>query len=276
MSDDKNINKNLESILSEMSEQEQKILLKQLKSPEPQIYNSYKHHYGGRKARIGIISDTHIGSSYFNPEIFEKSIKHFNKEKVDAIYHCGDIVEGMSNRDGHIYELETIGLTNQIEQAANILNNYKQPLYFILGNHDEWSMRKSNQGIHIGNILEEKVKDSKYLGDYEANIELNPNTTLKLTHDGSNSYALSYSSQKRINALSDDQKPDIIANGHIHKAMYMFYRDIHNIEASTMQEQTPFMQRKGSPSMTGFWILDIGYNKNGISSFAPKYFPGTK
>lgn len=270
----KSINSNLEKIITGMNKEEQQVLYKQLKSPEPQRYNSHKHYYGERKARLGIISDTHIGSKFFRPDILEKSVEMFNKKKVDAIYHCGDIIEGMSNREGHIYELETFGVSPQVNQAADLLNQYKQPLNFILGNHDEWSMRKSNQGVHIGKMLEEKIKNSKYLGDYEANINLSDNVMMRITHDGNGAYALSYPLQKRINALSDEQKPDILANGHLHKSLYMNYRDINAVEASTMQEQTPFMARKGSPAMTGFWIFDIGYTKKkGLTSFSPTFYP---
>lgn len=271
---DSTIYKGLEKVLAQMSEEEQKILLKQLQAPQKK-YNReiYKHHYRPKRVKIGIISDLHIGSKYFDPGIFEKSVRAFSKEKVEAIYCCGDIIEGMSNREGHIYELETIGVSAQIAQAAELLSHYSAPLYFIVGNHDEWSIKKSNQGVNVGDLLEDRIKNAKYLGDYEANIELSPGVTMRLTHDGGNAYALSYSLQKRINALSDESKPQILANGHLHKSLYMYYRNIHAVEAGTFQNQTPFMARKGAPAMVGFWIFDIRYGKNGLYEFMPRWFP---
>lgn len=268
------IYKGLEKMLAEMSEEEQKILLKQLQSPKKD-YNreTYKHYHRPRRVKIGIISDLHIGSKYFDIQIFEKSAHTFKKEKVEAIYCCGDIIEGMSNREGHIYELDIIGVTQQIEKACELLSEYTVPFYFIIGNHDEWASKKANQGILVGEILEDKIKNATYLGDYEANIELAPGVTMRLTHDGGNAYALSYSLQKRINSLSDDSKPQILANGHLHKSLYMYYRNIHAVEAGAFQNQTPFMARKGSPSMVGFWIFDIKYGKNGLYEFTPRWFP---
>ena len=263
----------LEDILVDMTKEQQRILAKQLQSPAPPTCNQYEHYFRPRRVKIGIISDTHIGSKYFDMETFDKSKHIFNKEKVDAIYHCGDIIEGMSNRDGHIYELETIGVSAQINQAADLLNQYKQPLFFITGNHDGWSTLKANQGVDVGSYLEDKISGSTNLGAYEANIKLSPNVVMRMTHDGSSAYALSYSMQKRINSMSDTDKPDILANGHIHKALYMRYRGINGIEAATMQKQTPFMARKGSPAMVGFWVFDIKYTKAGISSFSPIFYP---
>ena len=268
-----NIIPGLEGILSDMNKEQQQILVKQLKAPAPPTCNQYEHYHRPRRAKIGIISDTHIGSKYFDPATFEKSVHIFNREKVEAIYHAGDIIEGMSNRDGHIYELETIGVTAQIDQAADLLNQYKQPLFFITGNHDGWSSVKANQGVDIGGILEDKIAGATNLGAYETNIKLAPAVTMRMTHDGSSAYALSYSMQKRINSMDDKSKPDILANGHIHKALYLNYRGIHGVESATMQQQTPFMARKGSPAMVGFWIFDIKYTKKGVSSFAPTFYP---
>jgi len=269
------IYKGLEKILSDMPEEEQKILLKQLQYPHKKDYGRkiHYHHYRPRRVKIGIISDLHIGSKFFDMGIYEKSIRAFSKEKVEAIYCCGDIIEGMSNREGHIYELDHIGTSAQINHAAELLNQYKQPLFFITGNHMEWAKRKSNQGINLGDILESKLNNGKYLGEYESNIELAPNVIMRITHDGSSAYALSYSLQKRINSLSDESKPNIIANGHLHKAIYIYYRNIHAVEAGTLQNQTPFMARKGSPAMVGFWIFDIRYGKKGIYKFSPSFYP---
>ena len=256
-----------------LNEYEIKNLLKQASRPE-KVRKTYDHFYGSRSAKVGVIADTHIGSKFFNEELFMNAVKTFNREKVDAIYHCGDVIEGMSNRDGHIYELKTLGVSAQMKEASEVLSELRQPLYFITGNHDEWSAKKSNQGVMVGPTLESMIKDSKFLGEYYADVKLAPNVTMRLTHDGNSAYALSYSGQKKINGLSGGDKPEIIANGHLHKALHMFYRNIQYVEAATFQEQTPFMKMKGSPAMPGYYVFDIGYNKRGINKFNAKLFPG--
>ena len=256
-----------------LNEDEVNKFIKQINKPE-KVRNTYDHFYDSKNVRIGIIADTHIGSKDFDEKLFYDSIKIFDKEKVSGIYHCGDIIEGMSNREGHIYELNILGVSNQLKKASELLSLYKQPVHFITGNHDEWSNKKSNQGVIIGDLLESMIPNSKFLGEYFADINLADNIKMRLTHEGSSAYALSYSGQKRINAIQGGDKPDIICNGHIHKALYMFYRNIHFIEAGTFQGQTPFMRMKGSPSMKGFYVLDIGFNKKGVNEFVPKFYPG--
>jgi len=65
--------------------------------------------YEGEKIRIGAITDTHIGSVDFHEERLYQTFDEFKKAKVDFIVHAGDVLEGMSNRLGHIYELTHLG-----------------------------------------------------------------------------------------------------------------------------------------------------------------------
>ena len=79
--------------------------------------------------------------------------------------------------------------------------------------------------------------------------------------------------QKYVNALSGGQKPNVILQGHYHKAMYMFYRNIHCFDTASMQEQTIFMKKKQTPSMIGYWMTDIKYNKRGIDNLNKTFVP---
>ena len=275
MNEDKYIQSDLEKLLEKhnMSEDELKVLLKQAKKPKLNTHSEHDHFYGGRHIKYGLISDLHLGHKKVDMRCIEDAIKVFNKKSVDAVYCPGDIIEGMSNRDGHIYELDVIGVTNQLDFATDVLSNFNKDFYFILGNHDEWSMKKSNQGVHIGKELERRLPNLHYLGDYKADINLSDNVKMRMTHEGSTCYALSYSIQKRINALEGGQKPNILHNGHIHKALYMFYRNIHATESGTCERQTDFMAMKGAPAHVGFWEIDVWFNKNGITKFQPTFYP---
>lgn len=273
---------NLESTISKelsklnLSPDELKLILKQLRNKERPTRNKFVDNTKKKEVTYGIISDLHIGSKYFSDECFDYSAKVFNSS-VDEILIPGDIIEGMSNRDGHIYELRSdgIGVSNQIKLAEEYLNQYKKPIKFICGNHDLFSVKKSNQGVEIGPELEKRVSNSKYLGDFSADIHLGKNAIVRLSHEGNTAYALSYSLQKIINSLSGGEKPNIILNGHLHKSIYMFYRNVHAFESGTSQKQTPFMREKGSPAHVGFWTLKLKYDANGfselISSFHPFY-----
>lgn len=266
------MNKKLEKRLENLTDAEVETMLSQLQRPEKKV-NTVNHFYNQKHTKFLVMGDTHIGSKYFREDMFNDMLKVIKLEKPEAVYHVGDIIEGMSNRDGHIYELDTIGVTNQVTKAANLLNQIPIPFYFTTGNHDEWSKIKANQGHLVGQDLERLIKNGTFLGEYTANINFNDNVTMRLTHEGMNAYALSYPGQKRVNALEGGTKPQIIMNGHIHKFLYMYYRNIHYFEAGTFQDQTPFMAMKGTPAMKGFWMLDAYYNKDGITKLKQTAYP---
>jgi predicted phosphodiesterase len=258
--------------LEALTEQEMNLIMKQIKQPEKKI-NTFDHFYNEKHTKVLVMSDTHIGSKYFREDIFQDLLKIIKKEKPDAVYHSGDIIEGMSNREGHIYELSIMGTSNQATKAIELFKQIEKPLFFTTGNHDEWSKVKSNQGYLLGQDLEKSIPNSKFLGEYTADIKFSEQVTMRLTHEGASAYALSYSGQKRVNAIEGGTKPAIIINGHIHKLLYMYYRNIHYFEAGCLQDQTPFMRMKGTPAMKGFWLLDIYHNKNGITKLRQTAYP---
>lgn len=255
-----------------LTPEELKILLKQIQKPEREV-RTFNHFYNSKRLKIGVFSDPHWGSLFSKERYVDDAVKRFNKEKVEAIYVPGDIVEGMSHREGHIFELNVVGFTNQMDYAVAQFEKFKQPIFFTTGNHDEWAKKKSDIGFLVGPELDNRVKHATFLGEYTARVMLLPSVEMRLTHEGSAAYALSYSGQKRINSLSGGTKPNIILNGHIHKLLYMMYRNIHYFECGTLQEQTPFMAMKGTPAMVGFSVLDISFNRQGINELDYKLFP---
>lgn len=269
---------NLESKISNyikkngLSEHEAIQALRQLRTPEKKR-KLYTHKWDPEYITIGILPDTHIGSKYFDQNIWDEAVNRFNEEDVHAIYHVGDIIEGMSNREGHIYEVAIPGVTAQVDKACELLAEINAPVYFLEGNHHQWAGRKADQGVEVGKMIEQGVDGVHKIGEMAADVQLAKNVKMRITHEGSTCYALSYSGQKRINAADENDKPEIWVNGHIHKALYMYYRNIHFLEAGCMQRQTPFMAMKGSPAMLGYWILDIGINKGNLAEFTPRFYP---
>jgi len=265
--------KDLEKLVadSDLTEDEIRMILK---SKKPALTKKpHHHHFGRSKAKIGVVSDLHVGSQWFSEKAFDASRRKFNSEKVDAIYVPGDIIEGMSGREGHPYTLTHLGVSAQMDYAVDLLNQYKQPIFFITGNHDEWAKKKGDMGVLVGPEIERRVKDATFLGEYEASVYLAPNVRVDLTHRGNSAYALSYSLQKRINALEGGHKPDIILNGHLHKYLHMFYRNINALECGTLQHQTDFLAMKGSPAHVGFSIMDVEFGKKGVTGFNNKWCP---
>jgi predicted phosphodiesterase len=250
-----------------------------IKNPKIPVRKVYNHSITGRFS-IGILADSHIGSKYFDRELFAWAGEVFRKKNVQNVYHAGDVVEGhySPTRGGHIYELTHIGFTNQLNYAAKLFDEHFKKLHVhaILGNHDITTIIQSGVGANIGEALEVKLGKNKfeYLGINNAIIKLGPCTTMMLNHpsDGS-AYAHSYKIQKLVESFESSQKCSILIEAHFHKALYMFLRNIHCFEAGCIQSQTDFMRGKRLAAIKGFWVLDLEIGSSGIVSLSPTFYP---
>ena len=229
---------------------------------------------GNRIIRFGVVSDTHLCSKWQQLTHLSAMYDIFEREGIEIVYHAGDITEGVNMRRGHEYEVFKHGTD---EQQQYVIDNYPKRkgiiTKFITGNHDHSGIKAA--GHDIGYPIERARDDMVYLGMSNAKIELTPNCVLELNHalDG-NAYALSYAIQKRIDAMSGGEKPSILIDGHHHKMIYLFYRNIHAFEAGTFQSQTPWMRGKRLPAHMGGWIIEIHVDDEGtIQRCGAEFFP---
>ncbi len=228
--------------------------------------------FDGERIRFGALTDTHFGSSFLNPEIFEKAVKEFKKEGCEFITHSGDVTEGMSNRPDQIYSLSHIGYSAQKEFAIEMLSLWNKPIYMIDGNHDRWFV-KGNGALIVKDIAEH-LPNAEFIGHDEGDISLKGKTVLKLWHgEDSSSYATSYRIQKVIEVFTGGQKPGMLVLGHTHKQIYMFERHIHAFSAGSIERQSDWMRSKRIPAHVGFWIIDVWVNDSGISKVRGTWYP---
>ncbi len=227
--------------------------------------------FEGQRIRIGGMTDSHYGSIYTSPDMTFQAFEEFKKSKVDFIVHAGDIVEGMSNRAGHIYELSHLGYSAQKKESVRILKEAPAPLYLIDGNHDRWFVKSS--GAYIVEAIAKEL-GATYLGQDEGDISLKGKASLKLWHgiDG-NSYALSYRIQKIIESFSGGEKPGVLMAGHVHKALYIFERNVHAYGLGTLQQQSKWMRGKRLAAHVGFWIIDIWVGDKGVTKSMGTFYP---
>jgi predicted phosphodiesterase len=230
--------------------------------------------FEGQRIRIGFLTDTHIGSIFFKPELLEQAIEEFKKEGCEIVCHAGDVTDGMSRREGHVYELSHIGYDRQKDYAIELLSQWEGKMYCISGNHDLWFLKNANIGANIVKDICEKLPDAEFLGYDEGDISLNGKATLRLWHGGDgNSYATSYRIQKIIESFTGGEKPNVLLAGHTHKQLYMFERHIHAVSGGSICLQTSWMRMKRIQAHPGFWILDIWINDTGVSKFQSCWFP---
>lgn len=262
---------------------ERGVSLKNIKRTIEQLENGNKPQYkeilpfSKTHIKFGIISDLHIGHRDYRPDILSHAAKYFKQEKVDFIVNAGDTLEGMSGRDGHIYELSAIGATAQLELFEKEFKKLKDFKVYSIeadSSHGGWFSSKGNMGLDIGKELSMRAPNYIFLGYDEQDLKLKNGLKLRLRHPGGGTaYALSYKMQKYIDSISGGQKPHIVIQGHFHKSMYMFYRNIHCIDAGTLEAQSPFMRKIGTPAHLGYWIVDAYINKKGVERFKQEFIP---
>jgi len=268
----------LEKIISKhnLSPKELDVALSQLEKSNHSITPSYNHHFSPTHTRIGIVSDTHFGNKATDKQFLYKLYDFFKKQKVEAIYHAGDVIDGFySNRQGHVYELYAIGAERQIE---DVVKNYPEipgiKTFFIDGNHPINSM----PGVDTGKEISNRRKDLIHLGEFNARINLSDKCSMDLVHpeDGINQYAVSYKPQRYIESIEGGAKSNILVMGHYHKAFYVFYRNIHAFLPGTTENQTQFMKGKRIAANKAGLMLDIYTKKDGsierlIQEWIPDY-----
>lgn len=246
-----------------LSEDEAIAYLKNSRNKRPEV-KQHSHDFGTSHIKVIFTADWHLGNKCARLDLVEVLFEYARREKVECIYNAGDITDGMyTNRPGHIYELCDIGYDAQLKRAVEVCNASPVPVFAITGNHDYTHMR--NAGADIGSAVEAASKQYHNLGIDEANVVLNKKVTLKLIHPGRGSaYALSYHGQKLVESFEGGKKPNIVVEGHYHKLLQMFYRNVHFFDAGTLCDQTKFMRSMNLAAHRGFWIADIHFNNKGV------------
>jgi len=229
--------------------------------------------FEGERIRVGAITDTHIGSVDFHEERLYQAFDEFHKEKIDFMVHAGDVLEGMSNRPGHIYELSHLGYDLQKKYAVECLSQWRDTcIYAISGNHDRWYVKSS--GANALGDIEKELKNFHFLGHDEGEISLKGKAALRLWHgEDGNSYALSYRLQKILESLTGGEKPNAMLVGHVHKYVDIFERHVLCTSIGCIQSQTRWMRSKRIAAHPGFAIIDYWVNGNGICKKAATWHP---
>jgi predicted phosphodiesterase len=229
--------------------------------------------FSGDRIRFGVFADTHIGHVNFSPDRLYQVFETFEKEKCEFAMLPGDVTEGLSNRPDHVYELNAIGYTAQLNLSVKMLSEYKKPLYIIDGNHDRWFIKSG--GALIVPAICDRVPGAVFLGHDEGDLVLKNKVRIKMFHgeDGA-SYALSYRLQRIVENIAGGDKPHVLLCGNAHKSMWLpSYRNVEGLESGCIQTQTKWMRGKKLPAHVGFWIVDVWCNKTGLGSMACRWFP---
>jgi len=266
--------------IKKLTPEEAKQVLKGLKGINSQTkYAPIQIDFPDNHLKFGVFSDAHIGHQCYRPDVLRKMIADGKRSGVEFWLNAGDTLEGMSGREGHIYELTHLGASAQIDYFASEFKSFNKPIYSIeaQNSHGGWYKSKGDVGLNIGEELQRRSRHYKFIGYDEQDLILDNGLKVRLRHPGGGTaYALSYRGQKYIDSISGGKKPNLCFTGHHHKSLFCFYRNIHYFEAGCLCNQTPFMRKIGTPAHVGYWIIDVTVDKSGgveriNSTFIPFY-----
>lgn len=260
--------------LHKLNPSQKKILLERLRTPYVRLSEPYEppELKTIKYIKFGVISDTHINSQYSDWGILSTIYDKFEKEKVHAVFHCGDLTDGETVYPGQSDDLRCFGweeVVKMVKKEYPKINGVKT--YFITGKHDSNYLKRENGQIDIGREINLVRDDLVYISMqggggklWVGDIKLGKNTLMKLVHPNMAApYAISYPSQKMVDSIEGGKKPQILLLGGFHKYDWIPYRDIEVIQAGTTQHQTPYMlSKKWFGSLTGI-IVEAELQENG-------------
>jgi predicted phosphodiesterase len=227
----------------------------------------------GKPIRIGLVGDTHLGSTHARLDALNLQYDLFASEGITNVLHAGNIV------DGHIPRINGGDLVAHSidDQVLFCIDNYPKrkgiTTHYITGDdHEGWWQK---EGFNFGRYLMHTAKqegrdDLNYLGHVEADVVLQSprgKTMLKIQHPGGGScYARSYTSQKIVESLEGGEKPHFLVLGHYHVSSYIVERNVHVISLPGFQDQTIFARKKRLRMEIGGSILQFHTTEAGTPS----------
>lgn len=264
----------LEQVLQKQGITEKEVI-KLLESGRTKPSRKYVLGKEGDYAKFGYFSDAHIGHEKFDENLFKYMAEHFNQEEVDFVVDAGDHMEGMSGRDGHVYELAQVGFNAQLDKVCELYPLIQANIFGIDGNHDLWYKSKNSAGVVPGMVMQDSLENYTHLGEWEGDLEVGGKLWIKLFHanDGT-AYAHSYKLQKLIESFTGGEKPHILIEGHYHKALYQHLRNVHGFEGGTLCGQTGWMRGKKIPAHKGYGIIEAWYDQSGVNKLRHEFVPG--
>lgn len=216
---------------------------------------------GGNVLAFGLIGDTHYGSLYSRADARREFYALLAREGVPLCLDCGDVLDGHGMYKGQEFEQNATGLEQQLALLEReIPREPSVRTVFITGNHD-YSFYKGN-GAPVWDMIAERT-GWQFVGREKAWVELTTaagaSLNVGLAHPGGGTaYAVSYKSQKYIEAIPGGAKPDILGIGNYHKADWLpMFRNVHTFQVGAFQSQTPFMAARPTEAHVGGWILRV-------------------
>lgn len=241
-----------------------------------------------KSAKVLSFSDTHLGHKHERPDLIKKVYEIAEEEKVDAVFHSGDVFEGEGAFKGQSRELIYGGADEQMNHGLEIWPISKIPTYIIRGSSHEKAfidqcghdivnifarLARSERGVNITALLDdERITGSRGVVDVKG-------IKFCLDHpSGGIPYGKSYRPQKLIENIVSEMElaseAKIWLLGHLHVAFCMLYKGVVGFLVPCFEEKTNYIEAKGYTPWLGCWIIDVTMDQfENITKIVPRYVP---
>lgn len=218
---------------------------------------------GTGRLRVGVVSDTHLGSIYQQVTYLREFYSYCAVQGVDIILHAGDVTDGPFDRHKNPHEVFLHDWGAIRDYCVGVIPDIGVPQYVISGNHDDWWTLGG--GADIVEAICGARDDLHYVGRSQGYVTVGPLTIeLYHPHDGS-AYAYSYKPQKHVESLAPENKPHISVIGNYHKFCAIDYRNVWTIQMPSFQAQSAYLRSRSLVSEVGGVILEVGLSAKGLA-----------
>lgn len=224
--------------------------------------------------KLGVISDTHLGSTCQQLTLLREAYKICKAEGIKTVLHAGDVTEGNGKLfRGQIYEMFLHGADATVDYVTKVYPRIPGITTHLIGGSHDYSFFKE-EGTDILKKISEERKDIKYLGMFGAWVKFG-NIVIYLMHgSGGVAYARSYKMQKIIEQMTPGKKPHILFLGHYHTQNHLpNYRNVVGFQLPCFQTQTHYLRAKGLSPEIGFLVVTIYPNVKGIFHYTVDFKP---
>lgn len=205
--------------------------------------------------RLGIVSDTHLGSKQEQLSSLRAFYAYAEAEGVHAFVHGGDLTQGIYKKRQMAQGIHAHGSDAQAAYAIEVYPRSPVQTHIIGGNHDWTFMLES--GTNIVRLVAEHRPDLTYLGQDASYLTIDGFRFYVIHPDGGNTYAKSYKPQKVVEAIPRDRGVQVALLGHYHTEGKFETMDTQALMLPCFQGSYGYLIRKSLYPSIGGIILDL-------------------
>lgn len=238
--------------------------------------------------KVGLISDTHLGSIYQQLSLLHDAYKIMEDEGVSYCIHHGDLTDGPYEMHKRTYEevfiKDTDEMIDYIVKYYPKTNKFKT---YILdsGTHDTYWKRYYGVNI-VRRVCEQRPDLILRRGDdAQFVLEGTEKIIARAVHPvGGIAYARSYKPQKQLEGILSEfleylkfygvqenvpnttNLPNVFSLGHFHVYNHLYQGGVECFSVPCFQAQTPYLRDKGLFPNVGFIIIEFHFDTNKVIS----------